>query len=205
MVKLKDHEESKGFKESRESKRLGSRELRGSNTPKRKSIKKPKRSSENEDIELITIDLRSLGLPYFFFAKLECESIIEAGFSSGEIEEMMRSSTSRKLKKDLSAYFSGKMIDFDYDVKLLVPKFTARVLSEVSKIPYGKTETYKGLAERLGTKAYRATGRALARNPIPVIIPCHRVVGVKDLGGYMGNKEDGVKIKRFLLKLESHR
>lgn len=61
------------------------------------------------------------------------------------------------------------------------------------------------MAERLGTKAYRAVGGVLARNPVPVIIPCHRVVGVGDLGGYMGGKESGIRIKKFLLEIEGHR
>ncbi len=171
----------------------------------RKEVSSEAKNSEKikGPMESVVIDLRDVGLPCFFFAKLEGGSIVKAGFSSKRMEEKIKSSIAWRLKKDLYAYFSGKKIDFNYAVKLSVPEFTARVLSEVSRIPYGKTETYKGLAERLGTRAYRAVGRALARNPIPVIIPCHRVVGMKGLGGYMGSKEEGIRIKRFLLKIET--
>ncbi|RLI84473.1 cysteine methyltransferase [Archaeoglobales archaeon] len=156
-------------------------------------------------MELVVIDLRDTDLSPFFLAHLEDGVIVKSGFSSRELEESIRTPVARKLRDDLYAYFSGKKIDFNYAVRLSVPEFTARVLSEVSKIPYGKTKTYKEVAERLGTKAYRAVGGALARNPIPVIIPCHRVIGMKDLGGYMGGKESGIRIKRILLEIEGHR
>lgn len=159
------------------------------------------------------IDLRGMDPPHFFFAHLKNGVIVKCGFSSKElgestkegIRESIRSPVARKLKEDLYTYFSGKKIGLNYAVRLSVPEFTARVLFEVSKIPYGETKTYKEVAERLGTKAYRAVGGVLARNPVPVIIPCHRVVGVGDLGGYMGGKESGIRIKKFLLEIEGHR
>ncbi len=76
--------------------------------------------------------------------------------------------------------------------------FTRKVLEKVREIPYGKTISYKDLAEKLNTKGYRAVGLALKKNPIPIIIPCHRVVSKKGLGGY----NSGIEIKKELLKLE---
>ncbi len=105
-----------------------------------------------------------------------------------------------ELKRQLERYFSGERVDFRCRVLLNVSDFAARVLEEVKKIPYGSVATYGEIAEKLGTSA-RAVGQALKRNPIPVIIPCHRVVARSGLGGYSA----GVEIKRWLLELEGVR
>jgi methylated-DNA-[protein]-cysteine S-methyltransferase len=80
-------------------------------------------------------------------------------------------------------------------------EFQARILELVSKIPMGKVTTYKELARALGTpRAYRAVGNALARNPHPVKIPCHRVVRSDcKIGGYGGNRLAGKKKTRLLV------
>lgn len=100
-------------------------------------------------------------------------------------------------------YFSGVKVDFALPVVLpALPPFTKKVLENCKKIPYGKTLTYKELARKSGNaRAARAVGNALRRNPLPIIIPCHRVIGCDGgLHGYMG--KEGVEIKRQLLKLE---
>lgn len=73
-------------------------------------------------------------------------------------------------------------------------------MERITKIPYGKTATYKEIAENIGNKnASRAVGMANNKNPIAIIIPCHRVIGTKgDLTGYAG----GIKLKKYLLDLE---
>ena len=78
--------------------------------------------------------------------------------------------------------------------------FYNKVLNEVRNIPYGEVRTYKEIANKVGNpNAYRAAGTANAKNMLPVIIPCHRVIGKDgDLGGYAG----GLKIKKYLLKME---
>jgi len=130
--------------------------------------------------------------------------VIESGyavsvqFDRKPVDERIKSNLVEKLKGDLERYFDGGKVEFNYPVLLNTSEFIRRVLNETSKIPYGKTITYKELAERLDTKAYRAVGIALSKNPIPILIPCHRVVSKQGLGGY----SSGVEIKRELLKLE---
>ena len=81
-----------------------------------------------------------------------------------------------------------------------MPPFYQKVLSEVKKIPYGEVRTYQEIAAKAGNpRAYRAAGSANAKNILPIIIPCHRVIGNDgNLGGYGG----GLKIKKYLLKME---
>jgi methylated-DNA-[protein]-cysteine S-methyltransferase len=80
--------------------------------------------------------------------------------------------------------------------------FKGKVLHEVAKIPYGDIKTYKQIAEALNTNAYRAVGTAIGRNPLPIIIPCHRVVR-SDLhvGGFFG----GTEMKKEILENEGIR
>ena len=108
------------------------------------------------------------------------------------------------LKKDLQCYLSGKRIDFKR-YALDIPTGTAfqrKVWEKLLDIPYGETRSYKWLAEEVGSpKGFRAVGGANGKNPVPIIIPCHRVINSDGaLGGYSG----GVWIKEWLLKLEKH-
>jgi O-6-methylguanine DNA methyltransferase len=81
--------------------------------------------------------------------------------------------------------------------------FQFRVLQSVRRIPHGETRTYAWVAERAGNpRACRAVGQALRRNPLPLLIPCHRVVGANELGGFFGAGEF-VSLKAALLQLES--
>ncbi|HEY6585626.1 MAG TPA: methylated-DNA--[protein]-cysteine S-methyltransferase [Candidatus Methanoperedens sp.] len=100
---------------------------------------------------------------------------------------------------ELEHYFDGKPIDFslDVDISYLSP-FEQKVLTETRKIKYGKTITYSELAEKIGSRAVRAVGNALGKNPLPIVIPCHRVVAKKGIGGY----SEGIGIKTRLLELE---
>ena len=103
--------------------------------------------------------------------------------------------------RELGAYFAGKLRSFSAPCDLRgLPAFTRTVLRITTKIPYGEVRSYRWVAERLGKpKTMRAVGNALARNPIPIIIPCHRVVRSDgSLGGYAL----GLGWKRRLLDLE---
>jgi methylated-DNA-[protein]-cysteine S-methyltransferase len=106
-------------------------------------------------------------------------------------------------KEQLLAYLLGKsnQLDLDFDLSSITP-FQRRVLEATAKVPRGKVSTYAEIARRIGNpKAVRAVGQALRRNPIPILVPCHRVIASDGtLGGYGGNLRDKRKIQ--LLKLE---
>ena len=102
---------------------------------------------------------------------------------------------------ELTEYFSGARSRFDFAVDLSqVTPFQRRVLQAAANIPMGQVITYGELAGRIGQpKASRAVGQALGRNPVPVVIPCHRIVGG---GGGIGGYTGGLHVKRKLLELE---
>ena len=104
----------------------------------------------------------------------------------------------------VKAYFAGDAVRFELPVDLSgVPDFTRSVLLECHKIPYGSTASYGELAGRVGNpRAARAVGQAMRRNPLPPIIPCHRVVGSDGgLVGFAGGTE-GLPLKQALLDRE---
>lgn len=107
----------------------------------------------------------------------------------------------QKASFELDEYFKEKRTGFscEFDLSRL-SAFTQKVLYETTKIKYGTTITYSELADKIGSIAVRAVGRALSNNPIPIIIPCHRVVAKKELGGYSA----GVSIKKRLLEFEKN-
>jgi methylated-DNA-[protein]-cysteine S-methyltransferase len=105
-------------------------------------------------------------------------------------------------RRELEAYFEGKRDHFDVPVdwELTPAGFRNRALHAVARIPYGKTKTYAEIAKAAGNpRAFRAAGTACGRNPIPLIVPCHRVV---QSGGGIGNYGGGSEMKRALLDLE---
>jgi methylated-DNA-[protein]-cysteine S-methyltransferase len=107
-------------------------------------------------------------------------------------------------RRELDEYFAGKRHSFDLALDLrALPLFTVSVLGELARVPYGETTTYGALARRVGhPKAARAVGTVMNRNRIPIVLPCHRVVGsTGDLTGYAG----GLERKRALLELEGAR
>jgi methylated-DNA-[protein]-cysteine S-methyltransferase len=117
-----------------------------------------------------------------------------------DIPDISSDENLQRSSKQIHQYFCKKRRVFNVKIHTSMPPFYQRVLSEVKKIPYGEVRTYKEIALNAGSpKAYRATGTANANNILPIIIPCHRVVGNNgDLGGYGG----GLKIKKYLLKME---
>ncbi len=106
----------------------------------------------------------------------------------------------REARDQLEAYFEGRRKDFDLPLAPHGTAFQRKVWQALAAIPAGQVRTYGELASELGTSP-RALGGACGRNPIPVIVPCHRVLAAdRSLGGYSGM--DGVETKRFLLALE---
>lgn len=100
----------------------------------------------------------------------------------------------------LDEYFQGKRTIFSLPFKLTGTPFQLAVWKELQNIPYGKTTSYKEIAQKINKpKAYRAVGMANNKNPLPIIIPCHRVIGSNGkLIGYAG----GLNLKNYLLELE---
>lgn len=106
-----------------------------------------------------------------------------------------------EVARQLEEYFAGVRRDFDLPLRLTGTEFQVRVLKELQRIPYGETTSYSAIAKRIGhPKAMRAVGAANGRNPIPIVIPCHRVVGSRgELTGFGG----GLDTKAALLRLEA--
>jgi len=126
---------------------------------------------------------------------------------AGQEEELAQLFGSRVLRspiedvrRELDEYFEGKRRDFDLPIDLRVAAFNKEVLRELARVPYGVTTTYGALAAKVGRpKAARAIGSVMNRNPIPIVLPCHRVLGANgSLTGYAG----GLDRKLQLLQLE---
>ena len=103
-------------------------------------------------------------------------------------------------RRELDEYFAGRRQAFDLPLDLRATGFQAVVLAELARVPYGRTDTYGHLAAKAGNpRAARAVGMVMNRNPIPIVLPCHRIVGANGaLTGYAG----GLQVKRALLELE---
>ncbi|MCS7119092.1 MAG: methylated-DNA--[protein]-cysteine S-methyltransferase [Archaeoglobaceae archaeon] len=121
------------------------------------------------------------------------KKIRKAFFSKEPFFSYKTSALTEKIEK----YFKGEKVNFKLKFDLELPRFTKKVLEKVLEIPYGKTRNYGEIAEELQTSP-RAIGQALAKNPIVVLIPCHRVISKSGIGGY----SYGVRIKKALLRLE---
>jgi methylated-DNA-[protein]-cysteine S-methyltransferase len=104
-----------------------------------------------------------------------------------------------EVAQQLADYFDGKRTDFDVPLAPAGTSFEKNVWQAMQAIPYGQTRSYGDVAHELDSGP-RAVGRACGRNPIPIIIPCHRILGRNGLGGYSGGT--GLPTKEWLLGLE---
>lgn len=107
----------------------------------------------------------------------------------------------REAVEQLRAYFAGRLYQFDLPLELQGTAFQKRVWDALTRIPYGEMRSYANVAAAIGSPtAVRAVGAANGRNPIPIIVPCHRVIGSSGkLVGYGG----GLPMKKLLLQLEA--
>jgi methylated-DNA-[protein]-cysteine S-methyltransferase len=105
-----------------------------------------------------------------------------------------------EVRRELDEYFEGRRREFDLPLDLRVAPFHEAVLHELARVPYGQVDTYGHLAAKVGRpNAARAVGTVMNRNPIPIVLPCHRIIGANgSLTGYGG----GLDAKRALLELE---
>ncbi len=106
-----------------------------------------------------------------------------------------------EVRRQLDAYFAGKRTAFDVPIDWrLVRGFAGHVLRATARIPFGRVSSYRQVAAEAGSpNAYRAAGNALGSNPIPIVVPCHRVLHA---GGGLGGYTGGLERKRYLLELE---
>ncbi|PJB82868.1 MAG: cysteine methyltransferase [Acidobacteria bacterium CG_4_9_14_3_um_filter_49_7] len=113
------------------------------------------------------------------------------------------SSLLRDAARELHAYFEGKLTGFSVPLQVEGTAFQTSVWTALQNVPYGKTVSYGELAAQIGKpKAARAIGGAVGKNPIPIIIPCHRVLAA---GGKLGGFTGGTDIKEWLLAIEGIR
>jgi methylated-DNA-[protein]-cysteine S-methyltransferase len=140
--------------------------------------------------KIIALDIHSKNL-------YEMKKHLSALYPDGHESEQ----SFKTIKLLLDRYLRGEKVDFDVDIDISgESQFTQRVLRELKKIPYGKVRSYLWIGKRLGhTMAARAVGQAVKRNPIPIIIPCHRVIRED---GSIGGFSLGEEIKKRLLALE---
>lgn len=121
---------------------------------------------------------------------------VKAFNTKTEIDEALISEPEREIRKQVEEFLNCKQKAFDLSISF-PDSFTGEAMREISRIPYGEKNSYGEIAARLDSAAI-AVGQACGRNPVPLIVPCHRVVGKDSLGGYSGS----LKLKRKLLEME---
>jgi methylated-DNA-[protein]-cysteine S-methyltransferase len=127
-------------------------------------------------------------------------AIIELDWGQTHNEE--RSQLLKSAQAELTSYFTGELENFSLPLNPVETVFQKKVWHQMVEIPYGEALKYGDVAKNLSSSP-RAVGGACGRNPIPIIIPCHRIIGTNDkLTGY--TSAGGTKTKSFLLDLESH-
>lgn len=129
------------------------------------------------------------------------KSITDIYFSKVETNDNIKETELiKECFKQLKEYFDGSRVKFDLPLEVKGTEFQKKVWNELLKIPYGQTKSYKDIAIAIGNeRSSRAVGMANNKNPIPIIIPCHRVIGSNGkLVGYAG----GVNVKEKLLNIE---
>lgn len=127
-------------------------------------------------------------------------SVITRLYLTDMDEESLSTPFTREVERQLTEYFEGRRTTFSLEYKISSTPFQLKVYEVLLTIPYGETRTYKEIASAIGNpKASRAVGMANNRNPIAILIPCHRVIGSNgSLTGYAG----GLGVKESLLRLE---
>ncbi|VAW50194.1 Methylated-DNA--protein-cysteine methyltransferase [hydrothermal vent metagenome] len=153
----------------------------------------------NQQYDVIfTTELATIGL------KFEESKLIRVEYLNNKSIKIPKNKIAEKVKNKIEKYLksSSKAKKLNIDVQLNVTPFQKKVLDQLQKIPYGETRTYGEIAKILKTSP-RAVGNACRNNPVPIVIPCHRVLAANGIGGYDGAKSGALlNIKRDLLKKE---
>ena len=130
----------------------------------------------------------------------EDNKVIEIKFVKDEKNVNPKTEILRLAKKELVEYFCGKRKKFTFPFKVNGSEFALKVYKTLMEIPYGETCSYKHIARKIGNEnSQRAVGGANNRNKLPILIPCHRVIGSD---GKLVGYADGIEIKQKLLELE---
>lgn len=133
-----------------------------------------------------------------FIFEIEFEEKIQAIRIVEKEQSGQKSKLTDFVFKEISDFLDGKLEKFSFEIDPQGTDFQKNVWKEIEKIPYGKTSTYKEIGEKLNSKAYQAIGSACGKNPILFRIPCHRVLGKNNLGGFFY----GLDLKKKLLEME---
>lgn len=132
--------------------------------------------------------------------EIEDDTIIRISFCDHALNHVVEGDFQAEIIQQLESWFCGKRLDIDLAFFATGTPFQLKVWEETMRIPYGKTISYAEIAKRIGREnAVRAVGAALRANPVPLLIPCHRVIGSNgNLTGYAGS----IPVKALLLNLE---
>ena len=154
-------------------------------------------SSQNYAV-IFTTDIATIGLQF------AGSKLIKVDYLNNKTLKAPTTKLVKSVKNKIEKYLNpqSKTKNINVDVQLNVTVFQENVLKQLLLIPYGETRTYGEIAKILKTSP-RAVGNACRNNPVPIIIPCHRVVAANGIGGYAGETEGGLlDIKYRLLQLE---
>jgi methylated-DNA-[protein]-cysteine S-methyltransferase len=149
----------------------------------------------------LTVATTKRGLVRLAYPDVDRDEVLEELASALSPRVLEAPSRLERVRRELDEYFEGRRRRFEIPVDYaLTDGFTRKVLRATARIPFGSLSTYTEVAGHAGNpRAYRAAGNALGSNPIPIVVPCHRVVHV---GGGLGGYTGGLDRKRFLLTLE---
>lgn len=143
-------------------------------------------------------DIATIGLLF------DGDELIKVAYLDGGLQQASDSKLAEKVRSEIEKFIDSKSAvkDIRVSISLHVTAFQKTVLQELQKIPYGETRTYGEIAKILNTSP-RAVGNACRNNPLPLVIPCHRVVAANSIGGYDGAKSGSLlAIKKRLLENE---
>lgn len=147
----------------------------------------------------LTVGISTLGVQTIDFGRKKKSTVNEDQLSAAELRSVQK--IFGAMQKEFAQYFAGKRKEFSFPLDRSTRRgFRGDVLQCLESVRYGQTLSYSDLAKKAGSpRAYRAVGSAMATNPLPIVVPCHRVLPAD---GTLGNYGGGAKIKAFLLQLE---
>ena len=150
---------------------------------------------------MLTVFVTPRGLAGISYADEPIEQQLEEVASTISPRVMAAPERTDRVRRQLDEYFAGERRRFDVPVDWrALHGFREQVLRATARIPFGQVSTYREIATEAGSpNAYRAAGNALGSNPIPIVVPCHRVLHA---GGGLGGYTGGLERKRYLLRLE---